>query len=81
MATDDAAARKARAEALRQRIEKLTESRPAAGQPETPAGRPQAAAPESPAEFVHRRMHELGSAGPSPAGRSGLPTKKKPKPR
>jgi len=79
MATDDGAARKARADALRRRIDKLNDAGPAAGRAPAPAGRvpPAPAVPESPAEFVHRRMRELGDAPPAPVGRSGRAAKKK----
>lgn len=80
MATDDdATARKARADALRRRIDKLNDVSSAAGQATAPAGRapPPHADPESPAEFVHRRMRELGDEPPAPVGRSGRAAKKK----
>jgi len=50
MTTDDQAARRARAEALRKRIGGLTGGAPVSAPP--PSG-------ESPAEFVRRRMREL----------------------
>ena len=80
MATDDdAAARKAKADALRRRIDKLNDAGSAAGQTPAPAGRkpPAPAVPESPAEFVHRRMREFGGEPTAPAGRSGRAAKKK----
>jgi hypothetical protein len=49
MTTDDEAARRARAEALRKQIGRLSRGAPA---PVPPGG-------ETPAEFVHRRMREL----------------------
>ena len=57
MATDDEAARKARAKALREQIDKVKQGG-AAPAPAT-GGVPPTPAPETPAEFVHRRMREL----------------------
>jgi hypothetical protein len=51
MADDDEKARKARAEGIRKQIESLRKPS-ASGQQAPPA-------PETPAEFVHRRMREL----------------------
>jgi hypothetical protein len=51
MADDDEKARKARAEGIRKQIESL--KKPSTGADEKPP------APETPAEFVHRRMREL----------------------
>jgi len=50
MTTDDQAARRARAEALRKRIGGLTGEAPVSAPPPSS---------ESPAEFVRRRMREL----------------------
>jgi len=50
MVDDDEKARKARAEGIRKQIESL--KKPSADQQKPPA-------PETPAEFVHRRMREL----------------------
>jgi hypothetical protein len=54
MATDDEAARRARAEGLRKRIGGLTRGGAAA-----PAVEPAPPRDESPVEFVNRRMREL----------------------
>jgi hypothetical protein len=60
MADDDEKARKARAEGIRKQIESLKKPS-AAGEQKPPA-------PETPAEFVHRRMRELdcGTDKPKP---------------
>jgi hypothetical protein len=61
-ATDDAAARKARAERLRERIEQLQRGPATAKQEQAAPG----AAPkhESPREFIERRMRELEKKKP-----------------
>lgn len=53
MATEDDSARRARAERLRREIDRLKEG----GVPFAPPPAP--SPPESPADFVHRRMREL----------------------
>lgn len=69
MKTDDEAARKARAERLHKQIDELlVETKSADDAPATADDEPSAAhaprKPESPREFVHRRMRELGSEEP-----------------
>jgi hypothetical protein len=56
MSTDDEAARKARAERLREEIDKLVSPE---GKPEEETGQPEAPPAESPRDFIHRRMREL----------------------
>jgi len=64
MATDDQGARRSRADALRQQIDKLKGGGAAPATPATPPSAPppapsEADREETPAEFVHRRMREL----------------------
>jgi hypothetical protein len=61
MNADDEAARKARADRLRTQIERLTADRPIEQEPDRPPE------PESPREFIERRMRETepGDTGPA----------------
>jgi hypothetical protein len=63
---DDAAARKARARLLREVIERLkstkTEGEGQSPSPTEPAASP---LPESPRDFIHRKMRELDTQDPS----------------
>ena len=60
MDKDDTAARKARAERLRQQISNLTnKSDSAAGGDEKDPSQESPPAKESPRDFIHRRMEEL----------------------
>ncbi len=67
MQKDDEAERTARAESLTQEIDRLTSQRSQAGnqepaskdEEETAEKEERKQAPESPRDFIHRRMHEL----------------------
>ena len=64
MAKDEEAARKARAESLRQRIARITNPCPPGGEKQPGDSRPQTPARQSPREFVHERMRELDKKKP-----------------